>query len=276
MSNRVLTRRVLSLLELFAVLCVVAVFVVPIFWIIITAFKPAADVYSLKVIFTPTLNNFRSLFGSGVNFFPFMINSIVVTAATLSIAIPISTLAAYAFSRYRFPGKNLLMFWILSLKFIPAVILILPFFVLYRDLGLLDTRIGLIIVNVGIVTPVSIWLMKGFIDGIPIAIEEAALIDGCSRLGVIWKMIVPMAKPGILTTAVFCFVFTWNEFMFPLILTRQNAVTLPVGLMLLKGERGVIWEQMAAAGLILVIPTIILILLVRKHFVRGLTMGAVD
>ncbi|MDA8441565.1 MAG: carbohydrate ABC transporter permease [Peptococcaceae bacterium] len=269
-------KTVYSCLEYLAVAIIVLIFFVPIAWIVLTAFKPSQDVYTLKLFFTPTLANFRAIFSYPLDFGPYLLNSFIVTTATLVIGIPISLFAAYSLSRFKIAGKQGLLFWILSTQFIPPVIIALPFFILFRNLGLLDTRISLIIVNLCIIIPFAIWLIKGFLDGIPTDIEEAALIDGCSRFGVLTRIIVALAKPGILTATVFCFVLSWNEFMFPLILSRQNATTLPVALMLLNAEKGVIWEQMAAAGIVLVIPSVILVLLVRKHFVQGLTLGALD
>ena len=124
--------------------------------------------------------------------------------------------------------------------------------------------------------PFGVWLSKGFIDSIPEDLEEAALIDGCNRLQIIWRIILPLAKPGIISTTAFTFVLSWNSFLFPLILTNERAVTMPVALMTLRGQRGVHWEMMAAAGLVLIIPPVLFMLYSRKHFEKGLTMGALD
>ncbi|MEF3329749.1 MULTISPECIES: carbohydrate ABC transporter permease [Oceanobacillus] len=268
-------KTIYSVLELIGVLLVVIFLFFPILWILLTAFKSGEDVYSISIIFEPTLDNFRRLFSSAYNFENYYMNSLIVVFFTLIITVPVSILAAYSISRYRIPGKTLLMFAILATQFIPLIVNVIPFFSAFRNWGLLDTTVALIIVNLGHTIPYAIWLIKGFMDSIPKDMEEAGAIDGASRLRIIWNIVLPMAKPGIITATVFCFVVVWNEFMFALILTSQEAVTLPVALSYFVGENGVIWNEMAAAGVIYVIPTIIFMLIVRKQFVKGMSAGAI-
>jgi len=194
---------------------------------------------------------------------------------TVVFAIPIATCAAYSFSRFRLRGETTMLVMILATQFVPAVVIILPFFVMFRDIGLLDTRLGLILVNLAIVMPFAIWMIKGFIDGIPMDTEEAAMVDGSSRVQVIRNIVLPMAAPGLLTAAIFCFIIAWNEFLFALILTNKDAVTLPIGLALFKGEEGDLWNLLSAAGIIIMAPMFVLALIIRKYFVQGMTMGAV-
>lgn len=272
----IVSKNVANILELLGVTLIVLVFLVPIVWILLTSFKTGVDTYSLKVFFKPTLENYVRIFSPPYNFQNYLVNSLIVAVVTLGISIPLSIAAAYSLSRFNFFGKQGLLFLILSTQFIPLVVMVLPFYIIFRNMGILDTCLALIIINTGRTIPFAIWLIKGFVDGIPKDIEEAALVDGCSRFQILWKIIFPLAKPGILTALVFCFVTVWNEFMFALILTRESAVTLPIALMLFVGERGVLWEQMAAGGIVLVLPTIIVMLLARKHFVQGLTVGAID
>ena len=203
------------------------------------------------------------------------LNSTIVALTTVLIAIPVATLAAYSFSRFKLKGENAMLVIILATQFVPAVVIILPFFVMFRDFGMLDTRVGLILVNLAIVMPFAIWMIKGFIDGIPIETEEAALVDGSSRLQVIRKIVLPMAAPGLFTSGIFCFIIAWNEFLFALILTNKEAVTLPIGLALFKAEEGDLWNLLSAAGIIIMVPMFILALIIRKYFVAGMTMGAV-
>ena len=151
----------------------------------------------------------------------------------------------------------------------------LPFYLLFRDLGLLDTHLALVVVNLAIVTPFAVWMLKGFLDAVPTESEEAALVDGATRLRVIIDIVVPMVWPGVLVTAVFCFILTWNEFLFALILTRDDAVTLPVGITRFRTERGDLWELIAAAGILVSIPMFFLASVIQRHFVRGMTGGAV-
>lgn len=251
------------------------IIVFPIAWMILTAFKQPKDVYSLTFAFKPTFENFFTVFEPPWNIGQRIVNSLIISGATLAIAIPSAILAAYSFSRFEFMFKRSLFFLVLATQFIPAVVIILPFYLMFRDLGLLDTRLGLIIVNLAIVTPFAIWMLKGFFDGVPIECDEAALIDGATRLDIIRRVIVPMAMPGIIVTSVFCFILAWNEFIFALILTRENAVTLQVGLVNFRTERGDLWELMAAAGVFITIPAFIAALAIQKHFESGLTSGAV-
>jgi multiple sugar transport system permease protein len=254
-------------------ICIVVLF--PIAWMFLTAFKKPIDAYSLSLNFEPTLQNFVTVFSHPWNLGSMVMNSVIVATVTVAISVPCAAIAAYSFSRFRVKGRKFLFFLILSTQFIPAVVIVLPFFVMFRQLGLLDTRIALIIVNLAIVTPFVIWMIKGFIDAIPQDSEEAAMIDGASRLRVIKDIVLPMAAPGILTSSIFCFILTWNEFLFALILSRRDAVTLPVGLVSFRTERGDLWELMSAAGVMITVPIFIMALFIQKHFTRGMTAGAV-
>lgn len=263
-----LAERALLLLVSFVVLF-------PISWMFLTAFKQPKDAYSVSLHFKPTLQNFVTVFAEPWNLGSMVMNSVIVSTVTVVIAVPCAALAAYSFSRFRMRGRKFLFFLVLSTQFIPAVVIVLPFFIMFRSLGLLDTKFALIVVNLAIVTPFVIWMIKGFIDAIPIDSEEAAMIDGASRLRVIRDIVLPMAAPGILTSSIFCFILTWNEFLFALILTRREAVTLPVGLVSFRTERGDLWELMSAAGVMITVPIFIMALLIQKHFTRGMTAGAV-
>lgn len=268
-------KRLLNGIQIVLILFATAVMLVPILWIFLAAFKTHVDVYQLKLFFTPTLENFSIVFDSPYNLGDKLVNSTLVAGITVLLAIPIATCAAYSFSRFKLRGETTMLVMILATQFVPAVVIILPFFVMYRDLGLLDTRLGLILVNLAIVMPFAIWMIKGFIDGIPMETEEAAMVDGSSRLQVIANIVLPMAAPGLLTAAIFCFIIAWNEFLFALILTNKDAVTLPIGLALFKAEEGDLWNLLSAAGIIIMLPMFILALIIRRYFVQGMTMGAV-
>ncbi len=257
------------------VVLVALVMMVPIVWITLAAFKQHVDVYQLKLLFRPTLENFALVFDSPYHLGRKLLNSTIVSLVTVAVAIPIATGAAYSFSRFRMRGERVMFVMILATQFVPAVVIVLPFFLLFRDLGILDTRLGLILVNLSIVTPFAIWMIKGFIDGIPRDTEEAALVDGSSRLQVIRNIVLPMAAPGLVTAAIFCFIIAWNDFLFALILTTNKAVTLTVGLALFQAEEGDLWNLLAAAGIIIMVPMFALALIIQKHFVQGMTMGAV-
>ena len=258
-------------------LLIMGTILLPIAWIMLTGFKQPRDVYALgsAFVFTPTLENFHTVFAHPWNLGQKIFNSVVVASATVLIAIPMATLAAYAFSRFSFPFKRTLFLLVIASQFIPAAVLVLPFFLMFKAWGLLDTQLALVLVNLSIVLPYAIWMIKGFLDAVPLEIEEAAMVDGASRMRVIAEILVPTAWPGIVTAAVFSFTLTWNEFLFALILGKQNALTLPIGLIGFRTERGDLWELMAAGGLLITLPMFVLSLLVQKHFVGSLTAGSV-
>lgn len=249
--------------------------VFPILWLVLTAFKDPIDVYTVKIFFTPTLDNFRAIFDNPLVIGPKLVNSLIVAVCTLAIAIPLSAMAAYALSRFHFMGGNAIFVGILAVQFIPSVVVVIPFFVLFRQLGLIDKLPALIIVDLAIVTPYAIWLMKGFVDALPGEIEQAARVDGAGEFQVLRHIVAPLVMPGIIVSSVFSFITVWNEFLFAFVLTRSNATTVMVGLLNTSGVRGIMWEQMAAAALLIMAPIILISALIREHFVQGLTLGAV-
>lgn len=259
------------------VLLIVGTIVLPIFWIMLTAFKTPRDVYTLAsaLSFSPTLENLVTVFSHPWNLGSKVINSLLVATGTVLIAVPMATMAAYAFSRFSFPFKRSLFLLVIASQFIPAAVVVLPFFLMFKAWGLLDTRVALVLVNLSIVLPYAVWMIKGFLDAVPLEIEESAMVDGASRGRVIWEIVVPAAWPGIITAAVFSFTLTWNEFLFALILGKQHALTLPIGLIGFRTERGDLWELMAAGGLLITLPMFLLSLMVQKHFVGSLTAGSV-
>lgn len=267
----------LSGLRVVGVLFVLFFVTFPIFWLALTAFKNNRDAYSANLFFEPTLNNFTLLFdGNPYNFAPLITNSIIVSFATVAVGVPLAVMAAYAFSRYKFRGQNLLLVFVLSAQFLPATVVLLPFFIQFRELQLLDTRLGLIIMHLTISIPFAIWLVKGFIDALPIEIEQAALVDGCTELQVLRHVTLPLIMPGIVVATVFTFVGSWNEFLFAFIMTTSDrARPMMVGLLALNEIDGIPWEKLSAAGMLIMIPMFILALSIRKYFVSGLTMGAV-
>jgi multiple sugar transport system permease protein len=265
----------LDFLQFLVILLTAGFILVPIYWIVSGAFKQQVDIFQLKLLFTPTLENFEIIFRSPYNLFDKLVNSTLVALSTILIAIPIATMAAYSFSRFRMKGERLMFVTILATQFVPAVVIVLPFFVLFRDLGILDTRLALVLVNLSLVMPFAIWMIKGFIDSIPLDSEEAALVDGSSRFQVILNVTLPMALPGVITAGIFCFILAWNEFLFAVIITTNKAVTLPVGLSLFHAEEGVLWHLISAAGIMIMLPMFVLATIIQKHFVQGITMGAV-
>ena len=267
-------RRAAAAAQSALILAAMVVMMAPIAWIFMAAFKRHVDVYQLKLLFTPTLENFAVVFGSPYNLGDKIRNSAAVAAGATAAAIPLATAAAYAFSRFRMRGEKSVFVVILATQFVPAAAVVLPFFVMFRDLGILDTRIGLMIVHLSLVLPFAVWMIKGAMDALPPDSEEAALVDGAGRLRVIRDIVIPTAAPGIAAAAIFCFIISWNDFLFALILTTNDATTLPVGLALFKAEEGDLWNLLSAAGIIIMAPMFVLALLVQRHFVQGMTMGA--
>ena len=265
-----------GVLETAGLLLTVVFIMLPIAWMALTAFKQRRDVFTRNVFFTPTLQNFVTIFQPPLNFGPLLLNSTTVALATVLISTPIALMAAYAFSRYRFVGSNVLLIWVLTTQFIPQVVVTIPFFNFFRTVGLVDTRTGLVILNLAVALPYAIWMIKGFVDSMPVELEEAAMVDGCSEAQMLLRVVLPLVMPGVIVAAVFSFITAWNEFFFALIMSRTEAArTLQVGLMSTVSAEGIRWEWMSATGLIVMVPIFILSLAIRKHFIQGLTMGAV-
>lgn len=282
------------LFERLGVIATIIFVMLPIVWLLLTAFKNQKDAYSLKVFFTPTIENFRIIF-EGLNAGSSFLNSLIVSGVTISIAIPIAAMAAYAFSRFVFRGSDLLLVWVLTTQFLPPIIVLLPLFSLFRGpfrwipdpwrditffdelwrFSLLDTHLALIILNLSLVLPYAIWLIKGFVDALPMELEEAAVVDGCTDFQILRFVVAPLIMPGIIVAAVFSFIMCWNEFLFALVITSQDAKTLQITLHSTNGARGVMWEQMSAVGVLIMIPILIMSMTIRNYFVQGLTMGAV-
>ncbi len=268
-------RRLLAVLQGAVIVAVAFLVLFPIVWMVLTAFKEPADDYRYTLRFTPTLDNFREVFSDRWDIAKNIRNSTIIAVSTVVIATPIAVSASYAFSRLRFPLKRTMFQWNLLTQFIPSVAIVLPFYIMFRNLDLLDTYVALILVDLSIVLPYAIWTIKGFIDAIPIETEEAAIIDGAGRFRIIWDIVVPMARPGIMTAAIFCFILTWNELLFGYLLSRQDVVPLPVGIISFVLERGPVWELIAATGIIITVPMFFFALMIQRHFTKGMNLGAV-
>jgi multiple sugar transport system permease protein len=272
-------------------------FMFPLYWILVSSFKTRADVittvpsYIPYVQFTPTLDNYRDVFftqgvqsgeGSTVNasadvsqFRDRLINSIIITGASTALAVLIGTLTAYAVSRFTIPLENDFMFFVLSTKMLPPIVVLIPIFVLFSDLRLRDNYWGLIILYTAFNLPFVVWIMKGFFDEIPFEYEDAAMMDGYSRLQAIYKIVIPEAIPAMAATAVFSIIVSWNEFVLANFLNRDAGSTVPPFLNSIIGVGAVEWGRLAAASVIYVIPVIIFTFIVRNHLLRGVTFGAV-
>ena len=203
------------------------------------------------------------------------LNSLIITIASTALTIIMATFAAYGFSRFRMRGKDDVMFFILSTRMLPPVVVLIPIFLMFRTIGLGDTHFGLILLYTAFNLSFAIWVLKGFIDEIPIEYEEAAMVDGYTRFQTFWKIAVPQAITGIAATAVFCFIFAWNEYAFAFILTKNVAQTVPAWLPYQMGILGYDWGGAAAGSVLFILPALIFTIILRKNLVRGITFGAI-
>jgi multiple sugar transport system permease protein len=303
-----LGRRIRAIL----VVIVAIVLLVPVAVMLMTAFKSRSDVVSVppKVLFEPTVEGLvflltersqlsgealeeakanaedLSIFervalenGQRINgpsdFLRRLRNSIIIAFGATLASVTLGLFAAYAFSRFEVPGANDLLFFILSGRMLPAVVVTIPIFLMYRQLGLHDTHLGMILVYTVFNLSLTVWLLKGFIDEIPKEYEEAAMVDGYSRFQAFYKIVVPQAATGIAATTVFSLIFVWNEYAFALMLTSEDARTAPPAIATMLGRGGIEWSAIAAGTLAFLIPVLIVIFAMRKHLLRGVTFGAI-
>jgi multiple sugar transport system permease protein len=300
-----LARRVAAVLVVgYAVICVA-----PLLWIFLTGFKTPPDSisYPPKLLFEPSLEGYCNLFTTRTRQSPEYIeslgppasrcdavtrsrnmviagpskygqrfvNSVVIGFGSTLLAVFLGTLSAYAFSRFRVPLKDDLLFFILSTRMMPPIAVAIPIYLMYRELGLSDTWLGMILLYTAVNVSLAVWLLKGFIDEIPREYEEAALIDGYTRLQAFRKVVLPQAATGIAATAIFCLIFAWNEYAFAVLLTSGEAQTQPPFIPTIIGEGGFDWPAVAAGTTLFLIPILVFTIVLRRHLLRGITFGAV-
>jgi len=283
--------------------------IVPLVWIVLTGFKTPSDSisYPPKVLFTPTIEGYCNLFttrsrqtpeyiaklpapvdacdkaarnanmvvAGASNYIPRFINSLIIAFGSTVLSVGIGVMAAYAFSRFKVPLKDDLLFFILSTRMMPPIAVAIPLYLMYRELGLSDTRLGMILLYSAVNVSLAVWLLKGFIDEIPREYEEAAMVDGYTRLQAFRKVVLPQATTGIVATAIFCLIFAWNEYAFAVLLTSGTAQTAPPFIPIIIGEGGQDWPAVAAGTTLFLIPILVFTILLRKHLLRGITFGAV-
>jgi ABC-type glycerol-3-phosphate transport system permease component len=273
---RGLTRRPLASWLLLAL--VTAFAVLPVLWIFVTAFKPESEIYTAPptwIPHAPTLESFRYI-AERAPFAVYLRNSVFVALGTTALGLIFGGLAGYAFSRFDFAGKRPILFGILATQMFPSVLLIVPLFQLIRRLQLLDTPYALILSNVTFALPLGIWLLKGSFDQVPRELDEAAMVDGTGHLGAFFRVVLPVSLPGLVATAIFLFIASWDEFVFALTFTSSdNARTLPVGLSLLTSSYEVQWGHLAAMSVMVTIPVLILFMVIQRGLVGGALSGAV-
>ena len=247
----------------------------PFLWMLLTSLKTRVQTIDPSVwIFKPTLENYQAVFQKR-DLLLYIKNSAIVVSLTTLISLFLGTLTAYGLARFNFSRKEDLAYWILSLRMLPPMAVVIPFFLLGLFIGLLDTHILLVIVYLSFNIPFTIWMMRGFIEDIPRELEEAAWVDGCSRFQAILRIIFPLVAPGLAATAIFCVIQSWNEFALAFFLTSFNARTVPTMVTFFLSVLGVIWGEMAAVGIIATLPVLIFAIIVQKYLVRGLTFGAI-
>ncbi|MFN8988384.1 MAG: carbohydrate ABC transporter permease [Betaproteobacteria bacterium] len=282
---------------------------VPLAWIFLTSIKTPPDSisYPPKVVFKPSLEGYCNLFTtrsrqtqdyidtlpppSGTceritrernmvvvgpsNYAPRFVNSLVIAFGSTALSILLGTTAAYAFSRFKVPLRDDLMFFILSTRMMPPIAVAIPIFLMYRELGLSDTRLGMILLYTAVNVSLAVWLLKGFIDEIPREYEEAAMVDGYTRLQAFFRVVLPQAATGIVATAIFCLIFAWNVYAFAVLLTSGEAQTAPPFIPTIIGEGGQDWPAVAAGTTLFLVPILVFTVLLRKQLLRGITFGAV-
>jgi multiple sugar transport system permease protein len=281
---------------------------VPLVWIFMTGFKTPPDSisYPPKVLFEPSAEGYVNLFTTRSRQTPEYIaslpkaqswyeelvrsrnmviagpskfgqrylNSLIIGFGSTFLAVFLGVLAAYAFSRFRVALRDDLLFFILSTRMMPPIAVAIPIYLMYRQLGLSDTLLGMILLYTAVNVSLAVWLLKGFIDEIPREYEEAAMVDGYTRFQAFWKVVLPQASTGIAATAIFCLIFAWNEYAFAVLLTSGEAQTAPPFIPIIIGEGGQDWPAVAAGTTLFLIPIVVFTILLRRHLLRGITFGA--
>ncbi len=266
---------------LLTVLAVAMLF--PVVWMIETSLKENRDVYAVPAKFLGfhvTLDHYKDVFvsagGGRSDLSAAFLNSVVVAGVSTVLATLLGVPAAWAYSRFAVKAKKDQLFFILSTRFMPPVVVVIPIFLMYREVGLINTKLGLILIYAAYNVPFTIWMMKGFVDEVPAEYEDAAMLDGYTRLQAFWKFTLPLLVPGIAATAVFALIFSWNEFVFAIFLTSSEDVrTAPPAIAGLIGGTTVDWGLVAASSVVFALPVLVFAYLVRKHLVAGVTLGAV-
>lgn len=263
-------------LELAAIWLAVAIALIPFLWLILTAFKHRTDVMSptLKIFFTPTLSNFYEAFVEG-EWATNLQNSLLTASGSTLLCLLLGLPAAYAFSRFRIYGEKHVFFYVLTTRMAPGIALVLPLYMFFQSVGILGTVAAVTIAQTAFNLALVIYLMRNFFNDIPREMDEAALTEGASEWQVFYKILLPLARPGIAVTAMISFLFAWNEFLFALMIGGTGAQTLPAAFPGLVTPHGTYWGQLAAASVVVSIPVLIMIWFIQRHLTRGLTFGAV-
>lgn len=250
-----------------------AFFMFTFFWMVLSSFKTNVQITASPPvwIFQPTLQNYIDVFSKN-RFLDYFVNSTVIALASVGISLVIGLPAAYAMARHRLTGFAFLM---LASRILPAIVFLVPLFIIYRDLRLINTHLGIIITHIIIVLPLIIWIMSGFFQDLPVELEDSAMVDGCSRAGAFVRIILPLSMPGIVAAVILSFIASWNNFIFVLILGGRNTTTLPMAVYSFMSFEDINWGGLCAAATVITLPIVVLSLFVQRQLTGGLTMGAV-
>jgi multiple sugar transport system permease protein len=259
------------------VLAIVLFAMAPFAWMVLTSLTPSAAISATGVALSPagwSLDNYVRLFAQ-TSFLRNMLDSLIIAIGTMALGLIVAVGAAYAFSRFRFPGRKALMLQFLLINMFPVVLMILPLFVLMRKLGLLDTHLALILANATVAIPFAVWMLTSYVAAIPKSLDEAAMTDGCSRLTTLRRIVLPLMVPGIISTGIYIFITAWNEYLYALTLGGRNVRPVTVAIQTLIGEYQIEWGLLAAGAVVGALPATVLFLLVQRRLIGGLTQGAV-
>jgi len=254
---------------------ILVVMLFPIYWMFMVSLKLPEEIFKSPPVWFPSkpqFGNFAVLFTEGDVWS--LWNSLVIAGVSTLIAMAVGTLCAYAMVRFKTGGDNLAI-WILSQRMLPPIAVVFPIFLAYAVFGLSDSYPGLILLYTAFALPYVVWMMRGYLEDVPVELEEAALVDGYSHLSVLWRVTVPMARNGIIATAIFAFVFSWNEFLFALVLTRTEVITFTVQISQYFGSQSTFWAKIAAMSVLGTLPVFIAVTLLQRYVVRGISLGAV-
>ena len=245
----------------------------PALWMLLLSFRGGGNIFDMRVVFAPTLDNYRALW---TGLFPGSLgHSIVVSLTATVLSLLLGVPAAYALSRWRFRARSGVAFWMLATRMAPPVAYTIPFFLAYRYFGLIDSLAGLVIIYLTFNLALVVWMMRTFFESVPRALEEAAWIDGCGVWSGFRRITLPLSAPGLAATGVLCFILSWNDFFYALILTRTKAMTAPVAIVNFMQYQGWEWGKIAAGGTLVMLPVVFFSICVRRYLVRGLTAGGV-
>jgi len=263
-------------LKLILVILIVMIWLTPVYWLAVVALKTQAQLFvpTPTFIFTPTLENFAL----AINRFGILwnaLNSLIIASGATAITLIFAMLLVYGLTRFRFAGRMPLLMWILNLRMLPPIAIVIPFYIVYSQVGLIDTFPGLIIAYLPMTLPLAVWLLYGFAQDLPRSIDEAARLDGASHWRVFVDMVLPLMRPAIAVAGTFCFLEIWNEFTLALILTGSRTKTVPIGMSQFLTEHSIEWGPMSAAALMLLVPLLVITYFLQRSLVRGLTLGAV-